>query len=89
MYIVVVSNGMMVSGIVKLDQMIHYLKFRSQHGSVGIMTRPRASKSGILIPTEKKTLFSKLSRPSLGPTHPPNKWVPTSFPQSKAAEACT
>jgi len=32
-------------------------------------------------------LFSKRSRPAMGPTQPPFQWVPDFFPRNKAAEA--
>jgi hypothetical protein len=44
--------------------------------------------SGVGIPLGQGIfLFSKMSRPVLGPTEPPIQWVPWFFPQGKAARA--
>jgi len=45
-----------------------------------------AGRCGVRIPL-KKTLFSKTSRPVLGPTQPPVQWVVGFFPGDKAADA--
>ena len=33
--------------------------------------------------------FSEMSRPALGPTQPPNEWIPGFFPRDNAAGACS
>jgi len=52
----------------------------SRDSSVGIVTRQRAGPSGVRIPEgERDVLFSKMSRPALGPTQPPVQRVPRFF----------
>ena len=56
----------------------------SRDSSVGIVTRIRDGRSGFRISAMAKDLFfSKTSRPAVGPTQPPTKWVPGIFPGVK------
>jgi hypothetical protein len=56
----------------------------SRDSSVGIVTRIRDGRSGFRILAMAKYFFlSKTSRPAVGPTQPPTKWVPGIFPGVK------
>ena len=64
-----------------------YINFVGRDSSVGIATRYGLDGPGIE-PRWGRDLPHP-SRPALGPTQPPIKWVPGLFPGGKAAGACS
>ena len=54
-----------------------------RYSSVGVATRHGLDGPGIELQWERD--FPHPSRPALGPTHPPIKWVPGTFPGGKVA----
>ena len=44
-----------------------------------LAARQRVGRPGFRIPAEVIVLYSKTSRPALGPTQPPTQWVPGTF----------
>jgi hypothetical protein len=64
------------------------MHYQFYNNVVTIATRLLAERSGVRIAVGAKIfLFSKTSRPTLEPTHPPIQWAPGCFPEDKAAVA--
>jgi hypothetical protein len=75
-----------ISNIIFNKNYYYIVTFKwGQDGSFGIATRYGLEGPGI--ETRRGRDFPHMSRPSLGPTQPPIKWVLGLFPGSKAAGA--